>query len=395
MLSAIQDYIHDSFSGNEDETLNSMQMGDLTVIIEKGPRAILAAVVRGKVPENLKTLFAESLEYIHKRCGNTLIDYSGDSDDFSNLEPILEKCLTFQMRDNNKQKRIKIPWFALVGIFFVVVAASYSYYQNSLLADWRYTAIKNLETEPGLVVINSHVSEDGRLLIRGLRDPLSKPPELVAINNLPHEIDVDFDLQGYISVEPDILARRANKLLSPPSGVVLSVKETTLIATGEGEIQWVDELQSNWSSIYGIEQLDDSALISIDPVLVEMLATKEFIESEVFSFELSATEFVGEDIRLEVLAKKIIKLYELFSLDDYGYKIEVQVIGSTDKSGTKIGNLRVARQRAKNFYAELLELRVPKESISFHAMQELQQVSSVLQERQVVFRVIGLMQEHE
>jgi OOP family OmpA-OmpF porin len=395
MLSAIQDYIHDSFSGNEDEILNSMQMGDLTVIIEKGPRAILAAVVRGKVPENLKTLFAESLEDIHKRCGNTLVEYSGDPDDFLNLEPILEKCLTFQMRDSNKQKKIKIPWFALVGILFVVVAVSYSYYQRSLLADWRYTAVKNLEVEPGLVVINSHVSEGGRLLIRGLRDPLSKPPELVAIKNLPHEIDVDFDFQGYISVEPDILTRRANKLFSPPLGAALIVNETTLVATGEAELQWVDELQNKWSSIYGIEQLDDSALIRIDPVFVEMVAAKTFIESTIFSFELSAVELVGDDIHLEALAAKIIRLYELYKLDDDGYKIEVQVIGSTDQSGTKSGNLGVARQRASNLYTKLLVLNVPRESMSFHAMQELPEFDNELQKRQVVFKVVGMMKEHK
>jgi len=395
MLSAIQDYIHDSFSGNEDETLNSMQMGDLTVIIEKGPRAILAAVVRGKVPENLKTLFAESLEHIHKRCGNTLIDYSGDSDDFSHLEPILEKCLTFQMRDNNKQKKIKIPWFALVGILFVVVAVSYSYYKSSLLADWRYTAVKNLEIEPGLVVINSHVSEDGRLLIRGLRDPLSKPPELVAINNLPHEIDVDFDFQGYISVEPDILARRANKLLSPPLGVFLNVKETTLIATGEAEIQWVDELQSNWSSIYGIEQLDDSALIRIDPIAIEMSSVKKIIESKQFSFELSAVEPVDGDKYLEVLAAKIIRLHELSKLDEYNDQFAVQIIGSTDKSGTKSDNLRIARERAENIYIKLLMLNVPREAMRFYAMQELQGFNNAQQKRQVVFKVVGIMKEHE
>ena len=54
MFSAIQDFIEDSFATQESEALDTLRMGDLNVVIQRGPLAVLAAVVRGMVPENLR-----------------------------------------------------------------------------------------------------------------------------------------------------------------------------------------------------------------------------------------------------------------------------------------------------------------------------------------------------
>ena len=160
-------------------------------------------------------------------------------------------------------------------------------------------------------------------------------------------------------------------------------------------MQWVDGLQRHWSSIYGIERLDDSALVSIDSVLVEMTSAKTFIESKIFEFELSASEPFSEGINLEILAAKMIRLYELSQLDSHNHKhkIEVQIIGSTDVSGTKTANLKIATQRAENIYIKLLLLNVPVELIHFYAMQEFPEFDDSAQQRQVVFRVVGMLKE--
>jgi hypothetical protein len=50
MLSAIRSFVQDSFGATPDQALNTLQVGDLTVWIEQGPSAILAAVIRGTPP---------------------------------------------------------------------------------------------------------------------------------------------------------------------------------------------------------------------------------------------------------------------------------------------------------------------------------------------------------
>jgi len=53
MLTAIQDFVHDSFSSRRSDELETLQVGDLTVWIEQGPLAILAGVIRGNAPSDV------------------------------------------------------------------------------------------------------------------------------------------------------------------------------------------------------------------------------------------------------------------------------------------------------------------------------------------------------
>ena len=50
MLTAIPDFVRDSFATEAGETLDALRVGDLAVSVEQGPHAILACVVRGSVP---------------------------------------------------------------------------------------------------------------------------------------------------------------------------------------------------------------------------------------------------------------------------------------------------------------------------------------------------------
>ena len=50
MLSAIQQFVRDSFKSKDSESLASLNIGDLQVWVEESPNAILAAVVRGHAP---------------------------------------------------------------------------------------------------------------------------------------------------------------------------------------------------------------------------------------------------------------------------------------------------------------------------------------------------------
>ena len=82
MLTAIQDFVHDSFSSQQSDTLETLQVGGLTVWIEQGPRAILAGVKRRKRPQELRTTFHETLERIHLEFSRELESFEGDASVF-------------------------------------------------------------------------------------------------------------------------------------------------------------------------------------------------------------------------------------------------------------------------------------------------------------------------
>ncbi|MDD5399226.1 MAG: OmpA family protein, partial [Dehalococcoidia bacterium] len=64
MLTAIQDFVNDSFAAKEDSSLQNLNMGELTILIEQGPRTVLASVIRGNPPSELRTILKEILENI-------------------------------------------------------------------------------------------------------------------------------------------------------------------------------------------------------------------------------------------------------------------------------------------------------------------------------------------
>ena len=72
MLTAIQDFVHDSFSTPDGEGLEDLRVGELTVWVERGPQAVLAAVIRGNAPEDLRAVFQDALERIHLQFGTPL-----------------------------------------------------------------------------------------------------------------------------------------------------------------------------------------------------------------------------------------------------------------------------------------------------------------------------------
>ena len=74
MLTAIQDFVHDSFGAEKSDALDSMQVGELTVWIERGSQAVLAAVFRGNAPGELRRLMQDALDSIHTVSSPTCIE---------------------------------------------------------------------------------------------------------------------------------------------------------------------------------------------------------------------------------------------------------------------------------------------------------------------------------
>jgi hypothetical protein len=94
MLTAIQDFVHDSFGG-ADDALETFRVGELGVFIEQGPSTVLAAVVRGNPPAELSAILRTQLELIELKFGRELEVFCGDSAPFDRADVLLEPCLIF------------------------------------------------------------------------------------------------------------------------------------------------------------------------------------------------------------------------------------------------------------------------------------------------------------
>lgn len=105
MLSAIQSFVHEAFSADEFDGLNTMQIGELSVWIEWGPSAVLAAVIRGVGPQQLRDAMQIKIEEIHQNYADELTHYSGDTALFGSLRPDLLQFL--DSHDGSFRKKLR------------------------------------------------------------------------------------------------------------------------------------------------------------------------------------------------------------------------------------------------------------------------------------------------
>ena len=106
MLTAIQDFVKDSFGIMEGQALQSMHIGDLTIWIEQGAYTVLAAVIRGNPPEDLHIVLEEAVETIEFEQRQALVSFKGDSTPFLVTRPLLENCL-LQARGKGRKEAIE------------------------------------------------------------------------------------------------------------------------------------------------------------------------------------------------------------------------------------------------------------------------------------------------
>lgn len=205
MLTAVQDFVRDSFSGKSEEELETIQVGSYTVWLQHGPFALLAAVVTGSPPMQLRDVFARTLETIHKDFAEPMANFAGDAKPFNETAPLLKKCLLGKQAIVVERKSRMGTWLlALLGIV-AISATAYMWDQNRR---WnRYT--ERLRSEPGILLTSSEKSW-GSYSVVGLRDPLAADPDELLRQSGLNPDRVTSRWEPYLSLDPEFaLARKA------------------------------------------------------------------------------------------------------------------------------------------------------------------------------------------
>jgi hypothetical protein len=126
MMKAIEDFVHDSFRPAEGSVLRGFTVGEHTVQVEAGPRALLALVIRGQAPDSVLRRQQDTLETIHLEFANQLAEFSGDSSIFDGARPLLESCLETVLsttKPGEKRRFVWMKWALPLLLVIAVVAA--------------------------------------------------------------------------------------------------------------------------------------------------------------------------------------------------------------------------------------------------------------------------------
>jgi len=370
MLTAIQDFVKDSFSVESEKgsELNTLRLGDLNVIIKHGPKAILAAVVRGKLPEDIHHLFVSTLETIHQQHGEDLRNYSGDNKPFNKSQRLLQACLQAQKQEKNKSH-------LSLYLFIICLMASISYWsytkyqhhQKQQLLELKAEAIKKEENlqwqgilktlgaEPGLIVINNLQDKNE---IEILRDPLARLPSQILKSQIDNE-NITFKTQPYLSIDDEIILLRAKSFLQTTSKTHLEIKNTILYVSGSASLKWTNNLKKSWRNIVGVSQLNIDKLTVYDKNMPIVLSLKNKIEGYKASFKNQKTSLdQANNLQIELVSNLIKKLIHLASLSNKSVKIILT--GHTDNTGTERINKELALKRSTIIKNKLMSLGIPE-----------------------------------
>jgi outer membrane protein OmpA-like peptidoglycan-associated protein len=332
MLTAIQDFVRDSFKEAGGENLDTVRMGEVEVVLAYGPDAILAGFVSGIAPRNLRRVFQDTLDTIEQSKAEALHAFSGDTAPFDSCRPQLEACLLGQ---GELEERASTSWGAralLYGLPALLLLALAGWWIYSTAIQRRFEDFSHrLENQPGIVL--THTERRGsKFYVFGLRDPLAADPASLLPANLPSK-NVDFQLEEYYSLVPRFAAQR------------------------------------------------------------QLAGLKSELQKRAFRFMTGSAEIPPEQrFLLEDVGSQMISLIQAAAA--LGRTIQIEVRGNHDPVGTERFNAALSRSRAENVRGALVGLGVPAARLTA-VPEDLQTCSAVKEEermfcRSASFRVIGV-----
>jgi outer membrane protein OmpA-like peptidoglycan-associated protein len=362
MLTAIGDFVNDSFEPKKTGELRAFAAGDLTVLVETGPRANIAAVVRGTPPDSLPAKLQTTLETIHLQWCDPLTAFNGDGTAFTTTRPLLEDCIETVLATDTRAKATGLRRFAWVIPVLLLLVGGIAWRTTQRNREWS-AALARLDTEPGIAVIRSERS-GGKWRIAGMRDPLAVNPSLLMASRGVDTNDVVARWEPYVSTEPALLLARARHVLAPPGGITLSLKGDTLVATGRAPAFWIIRADALAPALAGVGGVD---LSHVTPGLP---ATMEPIAAEIES--LRALFAAGSDAldqrALNTIATVAAKLRRLITAADASrYDLTMQIVGRADPTGAETDNLALSRLRAAAVRNRLLSLGINASRLTIDA----------------------------
>lgn len=283
---AIQQFMTDSFQADESDTVDSIKQGEHEIHFIVGPNVVLAAAVRGTLPESIKISLTEFVESVEFRYAYELDNFEGDDEPFQSLSKEMGGLLVLE-REPVSTRPSKGALLILGGIILAIGFALGFYGLTEY--QWK-SYVGNVERQPGVLVTRLDTTWGLRKTfpfvyrerhLYGLKDHLVEAPELLEKDLGPLQPGVVFHLEPFQSDHPLILGKRVRALLTAPDGAFLRLDgDGTLRATGFAPEDWIERTKLQALVIPGVEAYDDSELQDSDPLnrIKKRLAPPDSVE---------------------------------------------------------------------------------------------------------------------
>jgi OOP family OmpA-OmpF porin len=355
MLSAIQDFVRDSFHTQQGEVLDFLQHGELQIWVEPGPHAILAAVLRGHPPQSFRLRMKQALEKIHQQLLTALEEFDGNAAAFAAAHDDLSALLETHYRETTRRR--PRPFFTYLVVVLVALLATWKFLDVREDRKWE-RFVDTLRLQQGIQVLDFR--ESGEVYrIEGMRDPLSVEPTALLEQSGLDPNRALFLWRPYYALDDELVQKRAVQILQPPGNVILSVKLGTLVVAGVSPRGgWGRRLRERGPVIPGVKLLDLREFDDGDTLDYQ----RARVETLMFFFELGSAEIPSDQTPKFEQARAMLK-----NLTDkaamLGVSTTVEIVGHTDSTGPDTANALLSQMRAARVQRELLAAGVPARAL--------------------------------
>jgi OOP family OmpA-OmpF porin len=257
MLTAIQDFVQDSFS-HAGESLETVEIGGRTLWVLRGLHATLACVISGLPPQALRRQFDEVLADLHRAYGRQLADFDGDKAPLAAVQPLLRDCLALEYRDTDVRQRPLRWWPWLALLLLLGLALGWLWWRQQAWDQRLDAAREQLRQTPGVVLLDWQPGP--RIRASLLVDPLADEPAGM-ITDAEIKARLDIERRPFLAADPPIVLARARQQLTPPSGVTLTLDQGVLQVAGAAPSAWIERLRASPVLPSGVQVMDLSALM--------------------------------------------------------------------------------------------------------------------------------------
>ena len=292
MLTAVGDFIQDSFSGDDGQEVNALRLGELEILLEQGPDSVLAVVCRGNPPADFREKINVALEHLHQVFHKHLHAFDGDTSTLEGCSAYLSPLMLIQYaKDEHKS-----PWKLLLGTAMMFLAlmgyGGWGMYQDAQQEVRWQGYVTTLNHQDGILVTSAQ-KKDGHYYIVGLRDPLSVSPESLLQDFKLNRDVLDYQFEPYHALHPAFVLQRIQQRLQPPKHVAMHIEDGVLYVSGEASYDWIEKLHTVAGWLDGVHDVNDDALHEHNDVLARATAAIHPPESVVLRVEGSTLLMQG------------------------------------------------------------------------------------------------------
>lgn len=203
MLTAIQDFLSDSFS-QSGQDLETVDAGRFKLWLTYGTKVMLVAAVSGAAPVELKQVFRKALDEIEQTLQPQIAKFRQDDlSVFEPAQPILARCLLGQSAAPEKRVKARL-WPYLLAVAVLLLAWFGFQWRQRIRWNDYFTQLKQ---QPGIVITNTERHGSSYVIV-GLRDPAAQDPGVLLRSRGLDPARAHFELEPYLSLNTPFARQR-------------------------------------------------------------------------------------------------------------------------------------------------------------------------------------------